>query len=128
VQPVKFRYNVAIPIAGLIGLFGAVPFAATRWYLAPILLVPIAVVLWGWRAGTDADAEGVCVRALFGRRRWAWAQIDGFAPQRRRVLAVLTGGGTVPLPAVGAADLPRLVAASGAELEPAKLSSRPEPG
>jgi hypothetical protein len=42
-------------------------------------------------------------------------------PDGRRVVAVLDGGTFVRLPAVDAADLPKLVAASGQEV------TRPEP-
>ena len=113
---VRFRHNSGIAVAGLIAFFGAVPVATVRWYLVPILLVPVAVAVWGWRAGTDADESGVTVHALFGARRLPWSRISGFAPRGRRVVAVLDGGATVPLTAVTARDLPKLVAASGAEL------------
>jgi hypothetical protein len=116
VSPVKFRHNAAIAIAGLVALFGAVPVATFRWYLTPILLVPLAVIVWGWRAGTNADRDGVSIRALFGARRVPWTQITGLVPTGRRVIALLDGGRSIPLPGVTPADLPRLVAASGQEL------------
>jgi hypothetical protein len=128
VSTVKFRYNVGIAVAGLVAFFGAVPVATVHWYLAPILLVPLAVLLWGWRAGTDADRDGLTVRALLGGRRLPWARITGLVPDGRRVVAVLDGGTFVRLPAVGPADLPRLVAASGQEVtEPAAATTGPEP-
>ncbi|MBO0869436.1 MAG: PH domain-containing protein [Micromonosporaceae bacterium] len=114
----KFRYNTALPIAGLVALLGATPVAATRWYLAPLLLIPLAVTLWGIWAGTDAGPAGVTVRALLGRRRWSWEQIDGFLPVGRRVYARLSTGAMAPLPAVTTRDLPRLVSASGHDLSP----------
>jgi Bacterial PH domain len=123
VSSVKFRHNIGIAIAGLVAFFGAVPVAAQRWYLAPILLVPLAVMVWGWRAGTDADAGGVTVRALLGSRALPWSRITGLVPDGRRVVATLDGGGSVRLPAVTPADLPKLVSATGQEL----LSTRPEP-
>jgi hypothetical protein len=117
VRPVKFRHNAAIPIAALVAFLGAVPVATARWYLAPILLAPVLVAIWGWRAGTDADATGVRLRALAGTRRIAWSRITGLAPDERgRVYARLDGGTVVRLPAVGRADLPRLVAAGGGNL------------
>jgi hypothetical protein len=118
VSTVKFRHSSAIAIAGLVAFFGAVPVATFRWYLTPILLVPLAVLVWGWRAGTDADAGGVSVRALLGTRRLPWARITALVPAGQRVVvAVLDGGASVRLPAVRPADLPKLVAASGAELD-----------
>jgi hypothetical protein len=116
VTRVKFRHNGAIAVAGLVAFFAALPLATARWYLAPILLVPLAIGAWGIRAGTDADAAGVSVRALFGRRRLPWGEITGFVRVNRRVRATLANGASVPLPAVGAQDLPKLVAASGHEL------------
>jgi hypothetical protein len=116
VTRIKFRHNAAVSIAGVIAFLGAIPVATIRWYLVPILVVPLAVALWGAWAGTDADPAGVSVRALFGRRRWAWDQITAFVPSDRRVHAMLQDGAAVPLPAVRPSDLPKLVAASGHEL------------
>lgn len=113
VTRVRFRHNAAIAVAGLVAFFGAIPLAGTHWYLAPILLVPLAIGVRGARAGTDADASGVYVRALFGRRQLRWDQITGFAHTDRRVHATLAGGVEVPLPAVTAVDLPRLIEAGG---------------
>lgn len=113
-RPVRFRYNAAISIAGLVAFLGAVPFAASRWFFAPILLVPLVVAVWGWRAGTDASRDGLLVRALAGTRHVAWSQVTELAADDRgRAYARLHGGSSVRLTAVGAADLPRLVAASG---------------
>jgi hypothetical protein len=113
---VRYRQHAGLAVAGLVGFFGALPFATTRWYLAPILLVPLAVTVWAWRSGTEADERGVTVRALFGVRRLPWACIAGFVPERGRVSAVLDGGGAVRLPAVTPADLPALLEASGQRL------------
>jgi hypothetical protein len=118
VSTVKFRHSSTIAIAGLVAFFGAIPVATYHWYLTPILLVPLAVMVWGWRAGTDADDRGVSVRALLGNRRLPWSRITALVPAGRRVVAVLDGGASVRLPAVGPADLPKLVAASGAKLDP----------
>jgi Bacterial PH domain len=110
----KFRYHAAIAVAGLITLIGALPVATAAWYLLPILLVPLAVTVWAWLAGTDADADGLVVRALLGRRRIPWPSVAELgADARGRAYATLADGAAVPLPAVTATDLPRLVAASG---------------
>jgi hypothetical protein len=115
---VKFRYNAAVSIAGIVAFLGAIPVATTNWYLLPILLVPALVAVWGWRAGTDADASGVRVRALFGSRTFPWSRITHLAPDARgRVHAALDDGRAVRLAAVGTAQLHRLVAASGRELD-----------
>jgi hypothetical protein len=111
---VRFRYNAAISVAAAVALVGAVPVATSRWYLAPLLLVPLAVGVWGWRAGTDANANGVRARALFGSRFLPWSRIDSLVVgDRNRVYARTTADSEVRLPAVSPADLPKLVAASG---------------
>lgn len=114
---IRFRYNAALTIAGVIATLGGVPLLGASPYFAFVLLIPISVALWGWRAGTDADERGVVVRALFGNRSIAWSQVDALVPDGRRVQARLANGRIVTLPAVTAADLPRLVEASGSRLD-----------
>jgi hypothetical protein len=71
----------------------------------------------GWRAGTDANANGVRARALFGSRFLPWSRIDSLVVgERNRVYARTTADSAVRLPAVSPADLPKLVAASGEQL------------
>ena len=48
---VSFRQHSGLTIAGLVAFFGAIPFATSRWYLVPVLLVPLAVAVWAWRSG-----------------------------------------------------------------------------
>nr|MDT0663050.1 PH domain-containing protein [Micromonospora sp. DSM 115978] len=104
-------------VAALIAFIGAVPLATARWYLGPVLLVPLTVGLWAWRTGTDADPTGVRVRALLSQRRIPWARISGFVTDANgRTVARLTDGRGTVLPAVRAADLPKLIAASGQPL------------
>lgn len=113
----RFRHHAALTVAAVVAFLGAVPLAGAAPRLAPVLLVPLALAVWSWRAGTDADADGLRVRALFGARRLPWASVEQFVPAGGgRIVAVLTDGTAVPLTAVTAADLPRLVAASGHEL------------
>jgi hypothetical protein len=114
---VHFRYNQAIWVAAAIAFIGALPLASAAWYFTPVLLIPLLIGVWAWRAGTDADRAGVKIRALFGQRLIPWDEVvEVSIDERRRVIASLTGGRIVPLPAVPAIDLPRLVAASGQQL------------
>ncbi len=127
----RFRYNVSIAIAGVLAFIGAIPLATAGfddrttdqpWYAYPLLLIfliPIGVCVFGWRAGTDANAEGLRVRPLgLGSTAVAWSDIVGIAPEQRRVYAILSDERAVALPAVARDDIPRLVAASGQELTP----------
>ncbi|TWJ23610.1 PH (Pleckstrin Homology) domain-containing protein [Micromonospora endolithica] len=115
---VRFRHNQAILVAAVIAFFGALPLAAARWYLTPVLLVPLVVAAWAWRAGTDADPRELRVRALVGQRRIGWDHVVALATDPRgRALARLDDGEQVLLPAVRDTDLPRLVSATGQALE-----------
>ncbi|MFY1695292.1 MULTISPECIES: PH domain-containing protein [unclassified Solwaraspora] len=117
---VRFRPHQAIMLAAILAFVGSLPLASTRWYFLPILLVPLAIALWAVRAGTDADADGLHVRALLGQRRIPWSRVAELtADPHGRAVARLTDGHRVPLPAVRAGDLPRLIAASGQPLDPA---------
>ncbi|MEU4380085.1 PH domain-containing protein [Micromonospora echinofusca] len=114
---VHFRHNQAILAAAIVAFFGALPVAGARWYLLPVLLVPLAVAVWAWRAGTDADSRELRLRALVGQRRIGWERIVELAADPRgRAVARLDDGQQVTLPAVRAADLPRLVSATGQSL------------
>jgi hypothetical protein len=113
---IRFRYNAALAVAGVIATLGGVPLLGASPYFAFVLLIPITIAVWGWRAGTDADERGVEVRALFGSRLVPWSQVEALVPDGRRVQARLANGRVITLPAVTAADLPRLVQASGTEL------------
>lgn len=115
---IHFRHNSALAIAGLIVALAAVyPVADLGWAGAPLIVIPLAFSAWAWRSGTDADVDGLRVRALLGNRKIAWPLVAALVPDERgRVLAALTDGTAVPLTAVGVADLPRLIAASGETL------------
>ncbi|RAO26308.1 Low molecular weight protein antigen [Micromonospora saelicesensis] len=114
---VRFRYNQAILVAAIIAFVGALPLANARDYLLPVLLVPLAVAVWAWRAGTDADARELRIRALVGQRRIDWDQVlELTTDQRGRAVARLDDGRQVTLPAVRGTDLPQLVAATGQPL------------
>ncbi|MBM0277966.1 PH domain-containing protein [Micromonospora tarensis] len=114
---VRFRHHQAILVAAVIAFIGALPLANARAYLLPVLLVPLAVAVWAWRAGTDADARELRVRALAGQRRIGWDQVlELVTDQRGRAVARLDDGRQVVLPAVRGTDLPQLVAATGQTL------------
>ncbi len=110
---IRFRYNQAILAAAIIAFLGALPLASARTYLLPVLLIPLAVGLWAWRAGTDADPRGLRLRALTGQRRIGWEQVVELTTDPRgRAVARLDDGRQIVLPAVRGTDLPRLVSAT----------------
>ncbi|MFG1952961.1 PH domain-containing protein [Micromonospora sp. NPDC048830] len=120
-ETVRFRHSQALLVAAVIAFIGALPLATARWYLLPVLLVPVALGVWAWRAGTDADARELRLRALFGQRRVPWARVVELAADNRgRAVARLDDGERLVLPGVRGVELPRLVAVTGqAPSEPA---------
>lgn len=132
---VRFRPHQAILVAAVIAFIGAIPVVfgpelpsdpatdpagadTVRWWALPLLLIPVAVFVWALRAGTDADGDGLRLRAMFGSRRVPWSAVRELAADDRgRAVALLDSGHAVALPQVRAADLPRLVAASGRPLD-----------
>lgn len=114
---IRFRHNQALLVAAVVAFLGALPLAAARWFLLPVLLVPVALGGWAWRAGTDANSQGLRLRALAGQHLIRWEQIVELgADADGRAVARLTDGREVRLPAVRRDDLPRLVAVTGQNL------------
>ncbi|MEV6298530.1 PH domain-containing protein [Actinoplanes sp. NPDC051861] len=110
----RVRKSGAVLVAALIALVSAVPLAGATWALAPILLIPLAVLVWAWRAGTDVYADELRVRALIGGSRVPWSRIVELAPdQRGRVSALLDNGNVIRLTGVDRKNLPLVLAASG---------------
>lgn len=119
----RVRRSGALLVAALIALVGAVPLASIRWELAPVLLIPLAAVLWAWRAGTDVFADRLKVRALVGSTEIPWSRVAELAPDPRgRVAALLDNGNVIQLTGVTRANLPIVLAAAGQQ-----VSSPPPP-
>lgn len=125
---VRIRHNQAIVAAAVIAFFGTMPLAGARWFLLPLLLVPLAAIVWAWRTGTDADPDGLRVRALVGQRHLPWSRISEIAADERgHGKARLVDGTVVALPAVRRGDLPALAAASGNPLPAPEPEPETEP-
>ena len=124
-KPTRLRFRRS----GAQWLVFVVPFAGSvfaeldggvRMILAPIaalaVLVPLVIGVWTLRSGVDVTATGLTVKALFGARSYDWPAVKGFDTRAHTVYALLEGDRRVPLPAVRAIDVPRLIVASGGEL------------
>ncbi|GAA3510582.1 hypothetical protein GCM10022220_57070 [Actinocatenispora rupis] len=109
----RFRYNAALAIAAVVAFCGAIPLATSRWYLAFVLLVPLAVFVWAWRAGADVRDGQLVVRYPFRSRRIDPKSVRGFTVTHRRVSVVLADDSTHWLPAVSGGRLPYLTDALG---------------
>jgi hypothetical protein len=113
----RVRKPGALFVAALIAFVGTVPFAGASWQLVPIMLIPLAILFWVLRAGTDVSPDGLRVRALFGSTVIPWSRIDQLAPDPRgRVSALLTDGKMIRLTGVTTANLPAVIAAGGQQL------------
>lgn len=104
----RFRTSGAERAAAVVWLAACSALASARWWLLPVLLVPLAVVAAAFRRGTDIDGEGIRVRALLGSRRLTWDRVAELRIDGRRVIAVTTDGRAMRLPAVHPADLGKL--------------------
>jgi hypothetical protein len=116
----RVRKSGALLVAALIAFVGTIPFAGTSWQLAPVILIPLALLLWVLRAGTDVSPDGLRVRALFGSTTIPWSRVDQLGPDSRgRVSALLTAGKVIRLTGVTTANLPAVIAAGGQQLDEA---------
>jgi hypothetical protein len=110
----RVRKTGALLVAAVIAFVGAVPLAGAGWEWAPVLLIPIAVFVWAWRAGTDVYADELRVKALFGRTSVPWERITELAPDPRgQVSALLDNGHVIRLTAVTRDNLPRVLSVAG---------------
>ncbi|MEV6601919.1 PH domain-containing protein [Actinoplanes sp. NPDC051346] len=113
------RRSGALFLAALTAFVGTVPIATVRWQFVPLLLIPLAIAIWTWRAGTDVDTEGLRVRALIGSTTVPWSRVAELAPDPRgRVSALLTDGMMVPLTGVTTGNLAAVLKAGGQEVSP----------
>jgi hypothetical protein len=80
---------------------------------APLLIIPVVLSALIIRLRTQADRDGVTVRTLLGSRSVRWQDIDGLRFNKGSwARAQLKNGGTLRLPAVTFATLPKLTEAS----------------
>ena len=115
----RVRKSGAVLIAAGIAIVGAIPLAGASRALAPVVLIPIAVFLWAWRAGTDVYPDQIRVRALVGGSRVPWSRVVELAPDRRgRVSALLDNGNVLRLTGVTRDNLPMVLAATGRPITP----------
>jgi Bacterial PH domain len=119
VSTVRFRRSPATTLAAVVFMIAGLSVARWAPYLLILLVIPAVVAVWAWRSGTDADQDGLTVRALLGRRRIPWSDVAGLVTDDRgQVSAQLTSGRVVPLPAVGRQDVTKVVEAAGEEISP----------
>jgi hypothetical protein len=113
----RVRKTGALLVFAVIAFVGTAPIAGTRWAFAPLLIVPIAVFVWAWRAGTDVYEDELRVRALIGSTAVPWSRITEMAPDRRgEISALLDNGNMIRLTGVTTHNLPGVLAAGRQEI------------
>lgn len=105
----------AWPIALYGGQSSGYSDAAKVTPFAIVFLIPIVAAAFVARTATVVDTSGITVRAVFGRRAFAWDVIRGLSVEGNNVYAVLADG-RVRLPCVRIAHLSAVAAASGGRL------------
>ena len=124
----RVRKTGALLVAAGIAFVGALPLASVRWALAPVLLIPAAVYVWAWRAGTDVFADRLRVKALFGSTQVPFDRISELAPDARgQVSALLDNGHMIRLTGVTKANLPGVLAVAGVAAPAEPSSAEPSP-
>jgi hypothetical protein len=119
----RVRKSGALLVAALIAFVGTLPLAGARWELTPLLLIPVVVGCWAWRAGTDVYPDRLRVRALVGSTEVPWSRIAELAPDERgRVAALLDTGSVIRLTGVTRTNLPSVLRAADQQ-----VSSPPPP-
>jgi PH (Pleckstrin Homology) domain-containing protein len=113
----RVRKTGALLVAAVIAFVGTVPLAGAGWEWTPVLLLPIAVFVWAWRAGTDVYPDELRVKALVGSTHVPWQRITELAPDPSgQVSALLDNGNMIRLTGVTKANLPLVLAAGKQEI------------
>ncbi|HEX3814578.1 MAG TPA: PH domain-containing protein [Mycobacteriales bacterium] len=128
VNAVKLRPSRAALLVVVFLLFCVTPLAFVRAPLLILYLIPLGMLLWIFRSGTDIDPDGVTVRAVAGRKRLAWSDIQGLSPDSRGELrAVLRDGRLMRLPQARLRHLEVIAAASDGHISVAAPPSPTDP-
>jgi len=112
-EPVQLRPERTTLIVVVVLALGALPLALSSPYLAPVLLVPLAALLWVLRARVVADVNGLEVSNGLRVRRIPWEQVAGFkVPDRGPVTLLRHGAAPIRLSALNRTELPKVLAVS----------------
>jgi hypothetical protein len=110
-EPVRLQPERTTLAAVVVLSLGALPLALSSAYLAPVLLVPAAALLWVLRARVVADRAGLEVSTGLRVRRVSWEQVAGFrVPEHGPVTLLRHGAGPIRLTALNRRELPRVLA------------------
>ncbi|MGX7824818.1 PH domain-containing protein [Actinokineospora sp. 24-640] len=112
-----FRVPQISILAALLVAICATPMAAAQPAFLALYAIPISIIVWVVRVRTTADADGLVVRSVVGRRSLAWDDLKGLLLSRKGgVAAVLADESRVELPSVRVRHLPALSLISGGRI------------
>jgi len=110
VTKVLFRPDRTLLAVVIVMVVAALPLALTAAWLLPVLLMPVALLVWVLRARVEADPTSLVVCNGLARSTMAWDDVRGFhVPRRGPVRLLLEGQRSLPLTTVTRRDLPRLL-------------------
>jgi hypothetical protein len=113
VEQVTVRPERTTLAAVVVLTLGSLPLALSSPYLAWLLLVPVAALVWVLRARVVADDTALEVCNGLAVRRIAWADVAGFSvPGHGPVRLLRHGDRPLVLTALNRGELPRLLAVS----------------
>lgn len=104
----------------VVSLLGTLPAATAKAWLGPLLLLPLAAVVWVLRAHVRVSPLGLSVNNGLRDRHVPWERVAGFStPARGPVRLLRVDQRPLPLTALSQRDLPALRRA-------AELDGRPQ--
>jgi hypothetical protein len=103
----------------LVLLIGSLPLGLSSWWVAPVLLVPVAALGYVLRARVVASPTGIEVCNGLRVHQVAWPDVLGFqVPDHGPVKLLRRGGSPVRMLAATRRQLPQVLAVSPREEEP----------
>jgi hypothetical protein len=111
VERVRFGPERIALLPVLVSLLGSIPLAASSPLLAPLVLLPLAALVWVLRARVVADGRGLQVCNGLGSSRHRWEEVEGVdVPRRGPVRLLLPAGRLLPMTALPRKDVRALLA------------------
>lgn len=119
VEPVTVRPERTTLAVVLVALLGALPLGLSWWWTSPVLLVPVAALVYVLRARVVASTQALEVCNGLAVHRVAWEDVEGFqVPEKGTVRLLRRDADPLPLRVLTRRDLPRVMALSPRQEQP----------
>jgi hypothetical protein len=118
-EPVTVRPERTTLAVVLVVLLGALPLGLSWWWTSPVLLVPLAALVYVLRARVVATSHGLEVCNGLAVHEVAWDDVEGFqVPDKGTIRVLRRGAEPLPLRVVTRRDLLRVMALSPRQEQP----------